>query len=233
MSFFTWWTQRAGALSIFCLLALSYYVVSREAAAAATYESVQISIESSDETLQQQNTDATSIRDSGAGTWTFIFAYYSLFIHVLVTFFPIRACWAVWQLTNTLKRASKEDLVEEWNSRHKDLDTSRVSARSDSGLSQPSADTLAESRPSSTWSDDTVDIELDECVSREGMDKVLVIHAIVIPNYKEEIDVLRETLDVLASHPRARTCYDVSLTSLLILSCQLHATWYFSSTIVP
>ena len=37
-----------------------------------------------------------------------------------------------------------------------------------------------------------------------------VIHAIVIPNYKEEVDSLRETLDVLASHPQARDSYDVS-----------------------
>ncbi|CAK7271430.1 hypothetical protein SEPCBS119000_004602 [Sporothrix epigloea] len=38
-----------------------------------------------------------------------------------------------------------------------------------------------------------------------------VIHAIVIPNYKEEVDTLRETLDVLASHSCARTNYDVYL----------------------
>jgi hypothetical protein len=41
-----------------------------------------------------------------------------------------------------------------------------------------------------------------------------VIHAIVIPNYKEEIDVLRETLDVLASHPGARSSYEVRSLAL-------------------
>lgn len=38
-----------------------------------------------------------------------------------------------------------------------------------------------------------------------------IIHAILIPNYKEELDGLRETLDVLASHPQARSSYDVSI----------------------
>jgi len=41
-----------------------------------------------------------------------------------------------------------------------------------------------------------------------GQEKIL--HAILIPNYKENIDDLRETLDVLASHPQARSTYDVS-----------------------
>ncbi|KAG5987584.1 hypothetical protein E4U54_004934 [Claviceps lovelessii] len=38
-----------------------------------------------------------------------------------------------------------------------------------------------------------------------------VVHAIMIPNYKEEMDTLQETLEVLASHPQARSSYDVFL----------------------
>lgn len=38
-----------------------------------------------------------------------------------------------------------------------------------------------------------------------------VIHAIILPNYKEDIDTLRTTLLVLASHPRASSQYEVSL----------------------
>ncbi|KAG6002406.1 hypothetical protein E4U21_003111 [Claviceps maximensis] len=38
-----------------------------------------------------------------------------------------------------------------------------------------------------------------------------VIHAIMIPNYKEEMDTLQETLEVLASHSQARSSYDVFL----------------------
>jgi hypothetical protein len=40
-----------------------------------------------------------------------------------------------------------------------------------------------------------------------------VIHAIIIPNYREDIDTLRTTLAVLASHPRARTQYEVSFAN--------------------
>lgn len=36
-----------------------------------------------------------------------------------------------------------------------------------------------------------------------------VTHAIILPNYKEDIGTLRNTLDVLASHPRARAQYEV------------------------
>lgn len=40
-----------------------------------------------------------------------------------------------------------------------------------------------------------------------------IIHVILIPNYKESVDTLSETLDVLASHEMARTQYRVGLFS--------------------
>lgn len=197
-------------MSIFWLLALSYYVISREAAGPQTQQPAapsEISDNPDSTSSQGQSPDATSIQESGAGLWTFIFAYYSLFIHILVTFFPLRACWTVWQLTTTLKKASRAAAVEEWNSIRK----SPVKLQSEGDSSQSSDETLTVgSRPSSSWSDDTVDIELNTYADGEAAEEGSVVHAIVIPNYKEEVDVLRETLDVLASHPRARTCYDVS-----------------------
>ncbi|KAH7309100.1 glycosyl transferase family group 2-domain-containing protein [Stachybotrys elegans] len=38
-----------------------------------------------------------------------------------------------------------------------------------------------------------------------------VIHAIIVPNYSEDIEVLRETLEVLAAHPQARDSYRICL----------------------
>jgi hypothetical protein len=38
----------------------------------------------------------------------------------------------------------------------------------------------------------------------------LLVHAIILPNYKEEMETLRETLEVLASHQLARFSYEVS-----------------------
>lgn len=58
------------------------------------------------------------------------------------------------------------------------------------------------------------DQELNEISSdshKTFLNDTVVIHAIIIPNYKEETDILRETLEVLASHPRARSSYDIYL----------------------
>jgi hypothetical protein len=43
-----------------------------------------------------------------------------------------------------------------------------------------------------------------------------VLHAIILPNYKEDIDTLRETLDVLACHSQAASSYDLSCTYLKV-----------------
>lgn len=37
-----------------------------------------------------------------------------------------------------------------------------------------------------------------------------ILHAIILPNYKEDMDTLRETLDILASHSQASSSYEVS-----------------------
>ena len=37
-----------------------------------------------------------------------------------------------------------------------------------------------------------------------------VVHAIILPSYKEDMDTMRETLSVLASHILAKSSYDVS-----------------------
>jgi hypothetical protein len=50
---------------------------------------------------------------------------------------------------------------------------------------------------------------LDSATESED-DAELVIHTIIIPNYKEDVDILKETLDVLASHPQAKYTYDAS-----------------------
>lgn len=44
--------------------------------------------------------------------------------------------------------------------------------------------------------------------SRDG-EEGDIIHAIIIPIYKEEVETLEDTLSVLASHPAARHIYDV------------------------
>lgn len=43
----------------------------------------------------------------------------------------------------------------------------------------------------------------------KGIEEGDIVHAIIIPIYKEEVETLEDTLNVLASHPAAREMYDV------------------------
>ncbi|KAJ5215531.1 uncharacterized protein N7498_001938 [Penicillium cinerascens] len=51
---------------------------------------------------------------------------------------------------------------------------------------------------------------LEEKESENSSHKL--IHAIILPNFGEDVDVLRATLKVLASHPRAQSQYEVTLS---------------------
>jgi hypothetical protein len=46
-----------------------------------------------------------------------------------------------------------------------------------------------------------------------------IIHAIILPNYMEDIETLRETLEVLASHRKAKLQYEVGDITQLSLPC--------------
>jgi cellulose synthase/poly-beta-1,6-N-acetylglucosamine synthase-like glycosyltransferase len=43
-----------------------------------------------------------------------------------------------------------------------------------------------------------------------------VVHSIIIPQYKEEMGTMFETLDCLSSHPLAKTSYRVTIHDLII-----------------
>lgn len=141
---------------------------------------------------------------TGAGIWTTIFAYYCLFIHVLVSMFPIRSCWSIWDLTRSLKKIARSKALKDIKMSHR---------RRGSSTSLSSSETLTSSRDgsafSSSASSEAGDADLEPFNDGDA-EPDSVIHAIVIPNYKEEVDTLRETLEVLASHPQARCAYDVS-----------------------
>ncbi|KAJ3193266.1 hypothetical protein HK101_005129 [Irineochytrium annulatum] len=52
---------------------------------------------------------------------------------------------------------------------------------------------------------------LDGFDLRHDLPYCSVVHVIVIPNYKENLETMCETLDILASHPRASTNYKICL----------------------
>jgi hypothetical protein len=192
MSVFVWVARRSGGLAMLALLALCYWVLSNEAAEPHhIYEylpdqQARLSIGSAvDRSRTDKLTKAT-------------FAYYCLLIHVLVFVFPLRACWAIWDLTKSLKKVRGKTLRE------------LKLPRRGSSASLSSSETLASSSTStavaSSHSSEAGDLEPDLYDAESSY----IAHAIIIPNYKEELDTLRETLDVLASHPQACVAYDVS-----------------------
>jgi hypothetical protein len=197
MGFLTWCSRCAGGLSILAVIGLSYWVISRESL-----------VERHGFMYKGANTkDATYTSNTttiGAGIWTFIFAYYCLLIHFLVVMFPLRACWSIWSITKSLKRSAQSKAIEEYK-------TAGL-RRHSSSSSVSSSETLASSNSNgiSSTASELSDSELEIFVEGKDILQDPVIHAIVIPNYKEEVDTLRETLDVLASHPQAQSCYDVS-----------------------
>lgn len=187
-------------------ISLSYWVITREAATPGFgyikyWQSSSLGIAGS----SVASTDAAA-GTTGAGLWTAVFAYYCLFIHILVTCFPIRSCWSIFDLTRSLKKMARSKALRDIKMSHH--------RRRGSSTSLSSSETLTSSRDGSAFSSSTSseagDFELDMYTDGDVTDTDNVIHAIVIPNYKEEVDILRETLEVLASHPQARYTYDVS-----------------------
>lgn len=171
-------------------LALSYWVVSKEAAVGTKYHH--------DDGLSSPGHTTTE----GAGIWTPIFAYYCLLIHVLVWIFPLRSCWAMWDVTRQLKKTARSKALRDLKFAHR---------RRGSSTSLSSSETLTSSHASSTTSSEDGDLEAELYMDGDA-EPDRIVHAIVIPNYKEEMDTLRETLEVLGCHPQARNSYDVSAT---------------------
>ena len=123
-----------------------------------------------------------------------IFAGYNVFIHFLSLLFPLRLCWSLWQITGQ---------VQDLNSQH----TTTFNQATDDTKSRTVGSVGASLSPIDTSGNKDRDDWPESPKGNSGM----VFHAIMIPIYKEEIETLRETLDVLASHGQARTSYDVSL----------------------
>ncbi|RFU76213.1 hypothetical protein TARUN_6035 [Trichoderma arundinaceum] len=178
------------------LIGLSYWVISRD----SMVERHGFSYEG---TITNGATYSSNTTTAGAGIWAFVFAYYCLLIHILVVMFPLRACWSIWSMKQSLKRASQSKAIEDY----KNVGLRRYSSSS----SVSSSETLASSNNSgiSSTTSEFSDSESEFFIDSKNVSQSPIIHAIVVPNYKEEMDTLRETLDVLASHPQAQSCYDM------------------------
>lgn len=113
--------------------------------------------------------------------------------------------YSTWDITCSLEKVARSKSLQNFKLSHR---------RRGSSTSLSSSETLTSSRdgsaPSSSTTSEAGDLET-ELYTDGDADGHQVVHAIVVPNYKEEVDTLRETLDVLASHPQARDSYDIYL----------------------
>lgn len=197
MPLFAWCSRRAGGLSLVLLIALCYYVIST----AWSLERRSRGPWAHSDTYPSSSSPAT-------GAWTLVFAYYCLLIHFLVFTFPLRACWSVWDITRSLKRAARSKALDAFKKPNRHRRASAASTSSSETLASDSV--VSDSQGYSSTASEASDVEADVHVVGPGVACDPVIHAIIIPNYKEDMDTLRETLEVLASHPQAHLSYHVS-----------------------
>lgn len=115
-----------------------------------------------------------------------IFIAYSIFIHLNMFGFTMRLSWALLGATKEAKQVLEARL---WDAPRKLVEN--ASRFADSPI-------LHQEYP-------------DPCISKDNVDGAHeeVVHAVIVPNYAEDIDTLAATLNVLASHPRAQSQYEV------------------------
>lgn len=200
MSLFSWCANRSGGLSIIILLTLCFWVLSNELTIRNSYHLEH------NETYNHALLPTQILMSNHPGIWRSFFVFYSLLIHTLVIIFPLRACWAIWELTENLQQTTLKTWKTTISAKpwHKWKTASSTSlASTDTSISQDSP-SRSSSEKGDHW-DSATD-------SEDNLEPV--VHAILIPNYKESVDGLRETLDVLACHPQAKYSYHASLPTV-------------------
>jgi hypothetical protein len=123
-----------------------------------------------------------------------LFIFYYSYAHLSMFLFVPQLSIAIWQTTKGLAAVGKKR-------RFGDSSSSSSMVYSDSGYSSDLSDEISSNGyPRSPSSITKADLPLED----------RILHAIIVPNYMEELDTLRETLGVFAAHDRARYQYDVS-----------------------
>ena len=153
----------------------------------------------------------------GANIWELLYVGYTVFAHVCAcVIFPARLCWSVWALTGEVRRARAEGM---------ELARPYAASETSSGAGSSAAGSHASAGSATLVDDKASSASLGVAGGRqtpeaplsglstpkmgwnEGVDEV--VHAIILPSYKEDMDTMRETLSVLASHLLAKSSYDV------------------------
>ncbi|KAK9375614.1 uncharacterized protein V1513DRAFT_398308 [Lipomyces chichibuensis] len=126
------------------------------------------------------------------------FIVLTLVYHALIVAFSVRTCRGIYAtrrgMIKTAKQYSLTPLIPVSSSTFRILPVAGYDRRG-SDVSSHSDEQNAESQVSTQIEDNSG----------------ALIHAIFVPNYKEHLDTLRESLSMLASHCMARSSYDVYL----------------------
>jgi hypothetical protein len=158
--------------------------------------------------------------------WQFAYIVYSVLAHLSACLiFPVRLCWAIWHITDEV-RCARFDAAELSRPYDTESEASAASSNctnnsnaSSSGTTAGANSTTAESDKLSVGVSSAATLTPDASLSRVSTPKLgyfeefpePVIHAIILPSYKEDMGTLVQTLNVLASHCLAKSSYDVSL----------------------
>lgn len=129
-----------------------------------------------------------------------IFMVYTVFVHTNMLAFAVRLSCSLWYATKATKQVLSRRRVGRSS---REGSTSSSSGSQDGFIDMPSS-------PSQKLPDPSV-FKLNDPVVTEVDDDAEVVHAIILPNYGEDLHTLATTLNVLASHPRARSQYEVSI----------------------
>ncbi|GKZ28266.1 hypothetical protein AbraIFM66950_000078 [Aspergillus brasiliensis] len=113
------------------------------------------------------------------------FAIYTVAIHLNMFTFTLRLIWSLFWVTRRTQQVFQRRI---WPKHASKLDSTSESLLH---LGNLPVSTGEQSVPKAPTKD--------------------IIHAIIIPNYREDVDTLRTTLSVLASHPNARLHYEIYL----------------------
>jgi hypothetical protein len=130
-----------------------------------------------------------------------IFIIYTILIHVHTFGFTLRLAWSISRTLQTTK-----DIFQ------RRLETSPFSSpKPKRPEDRPYSDAPPSpvSLPDSTYSS----FDKKEFITVHQLTEKELIHAIILPNYCEDLHTLETTLKVLASHPRAKSQYEVCANS--------------------
>lgn len=125
-----------------------------------------------------------------------VFISYTIFVHLNMFGFTCRLAWSIYRAIGDANLALNviycSTALQGKTTTHIEKSVSRISVDISGSLNEKSyrRDPLA----------------------NDGFEKKLV-HAIILPNYREDMWTLETTLRVLASHPQAKAQYEVSVSS--------------------